>query len=262
MLNDNFSLNKSITNWGSVNTFGTLQGFSILESANSTYYYVCDYQKSKIYMFDDNWTYISYRNYSAPAYIAIVGSNLYITGDADIYKTNGNLDLLDHVYVSTWPWYRGIYYNSTNNLLYTAPCKPNINAIHVYDLDLNLNDSIAIPSYTLFSIAGYNDQLYVGTYSSVVLVIENKAIIQTLHINNGNMYKLTSIFFDSNGYMAITSSENQIYLVYPNGTYVSLQTPNEPFSFGYDTKGNFVLLSTHQINLYNLNKPISAIKSK
>jgi hypothetical protein len=81
-------------------------------------------------------------------------------------------------------------------LIYGAAKSKSI--IHVSDLNLVLNDTITTPSYTPISINGYNNQMYVGTDQGIILIIANKAIINTFNGCNGNsananidaMYKL------------------------------------------------------------------------
>ena len=109
-----------------------------------------------------------------------IGNSLYASGQENIWKLDQNLNILIQYNASngTIPIYRGIYYNCTNNFIYIAPRA--LNVIHVFDLDLSLNHSFSTSTYLPWSIAEYNNQLYVGTKNGTILVIENQVNINTI----------------------------------------------------------------------------------
>ncbi len=160
-------MNRSITVNGDSDGY---TGFS-MSSSNPIRYYVTHYDQGKIFIFDDEWNYISEKaSFTNAAFIISVGNNFYITGDSNIWKIDEQLNKL--IQYDSYPSYLGIYYSSSDNLIYVAP--QNWQVIHIFDLDLRLIDSILTAPYNPWSINGYNNQLYVGTaYYGMILVIVN-----------------------------------------------------------------------------------------
>ena len=208
-------------------------GFAMFTPSNS-YYYVSDLGLNRIFILNEDWSYVSNKTFLAPAYLTTIGNNLYATGYKNIWKLDQNLNILIQ-YTATGfstspgPYYMGIYYNSTNNLIYVAP--NSLNVIEVFNLNLNLNHTFSISPNQPWSIAGYNNQMYIGANQGKILVLVNEVIIRTFNGCNGNSAVLSSVLFDSCGYMAITCyNYNQLYLYDPNGTYLSKNkvTPTLP----------------------------------
>ena len=84
---------------------------AILSSSNTTYNYVPDNSLKSIYILNDDCSYISYKNFSFPAYMVTVGDSLYISGDVNIWKADKDLKVSIQ-YNSTGsvqPGFRGIY---------------------------------------------------------------------------------------------------------------------------------------------------------
>ena len=147
--------------------------------------------------------------------------------------------------------YRGIYYNPEDTLIYITSVS--VKAIHVFDLNLFLYDSISTSTYSPYSIVFYDSQIYVGTTIGVVLVIANKIIINTFNGCLGSSGLLTSIIFDQSGYMVTTChTPKKIYLYNSNGFYAgkSLATPIGPYHTEFDSIGRFVLMTMYQVSLY------------
>ena len=225
----------------------------MLVSKNTTYF-VPDNYPNLVHVYDDNWNYLTSKSINSPANIITIGNNIYITSNVNVYKTDSNFNILSTYYPDDWSYtyFRGIYYNSTNNLIYVAAF---LNAnIHVFDLNLNLNDSIPISPYYPYSITGSNNQLYVGSYQSgKILVISNKVIIKVIEACNGDTPSVTSISLNQNGYISsVCEWTNAIFLYHINGTYTgkSISTPANPEYFGLDSKGRVVIISQYQISIY------------
>ena len=125
--------------------------------------------------------------------------------------------------------------------------------IHVFNLNLSLSHNISTLIYQPWSIAGYNNQMYVGTTTGTILVIVNEVIISTFKGCNANFVLLTYILFDDCGMMITTCDPDQLYLYYPNGSYIGkhFTTPTSPRYIGFDSKGRFVQISFTQISIYN-----------
>ena len=159
--------------------------------------------------------------------------------------------MIQYKATGTAPYYRGIYFNSTNNFIYIGTFL--FTMIHVCNLNLSLSHNISTLIYQPWSIAGSKNQMYVGTTTGTILVIENEVIIRQFNGCNDNLGRLAYILFDDCGMMVTTCNTNQLYLYYPNGTFTgkSFTAPTDPRYIGYDSKGRFVLISWYEISIYN-----------
>jgi hypothetical protein len=234
--------------------FNSILGFGFSFSCNASYY-VIDHGASRAYILNDDWSYVSYKNFTNPAYMISIGSSIYMTGSSNIWKLDKELNILIQYNStgSTSPLYRGIYFNSSNGFIFVVPS--NLTEIQVFDLNLTYSHNISISSYKPYSITEYNNNMYVGTGNGIILVIQNEVIINQFNGCNGTIITVTFILFDQYGYMATICSNptNKLYLYNSNGTYTgtSLLTPVNPRYIGFDTKGRFVLISTNQTTIYN-----------
>ncbi len=224
-----------------------------MSSSNPIQYYVTYYYQSKIFVFDENWNYVLNKSSFLNVYYMIpVGNYLYITGNVNIWKTDQELNvLLRYNSTGTSPRYRGLFYNSTNDLIYVAPFT--LKMIHVFNLNLTLNDSISITPYQPWSINEHNNELYVGTTVGTMLVIVNKQIIKQFNGCNQQSFEVLSILFDDNNNMATSCANNQLYLYNTTGSYLNqnISTVSTPYYIGLDSKSRLVVTAWTQISLYN-----------
>jgi hypothetical protein len=149
--------------------------------------------------------------------------------------------------------YRGIYFNSTEYLIYAAG--KSYTHIQVFDLNLTLKNNVSVSPHNPRSFGEYNNELYVGTLDSIVLVVVNKAIIRNFTACIG-FNAISSIVFDNYGFMGIScqihNRNNSIEFYYFNGTFAgkNLTTPVRAMFFGIDSKERFVLISQYEIRIY------------
>jgi hypothetical protein len=175
-----------------------------------------------------------------------------MTGNDNIWKTDQQLNVSIR-YNSTGSRYRGLYYNSTNDLIYVA--SQVLQVIHVFNLNLTLNDSFSITPYIPWSINEHNNELYVGTTNGTMLVIVNKQIIKQFNGCNQQSVELFSILlFDNFNNMAISCDNQRLYLYNTAGTYLNksiIPTDSDPYNIGLDSKSGFFIFACNQISLYN-----------
>ena len=147
--------------------------------------------------------------------------------------------------------YRGIYYNSANDLIYMASI--GFLEIHVFNLDLRLTDTISISPYRPWSINGYNNQSYVGTTDGIILVIVNKSIVKQFNARNGQSGALYSILFDKFYNIATACGNKQLYLYNTNGSSLnkSIPTVDNPNDINFDSKSRLLVVTWTQITVYN-----------
>ncbi len=215
----------------------------------NTSYYVMDELANRTYLLNDNYDYVTDRTFTLPQYMVTVNSSLYITGMSNIWKTDKYLNILITHNESAVANYNGIYFNCTDNLIYAA--STGYKYFQVFDLNLTLNHNISVSPNNPRSFGEYNNELYVGTSQSIVLVIVNKIVIR--NFTGCSSSPIYSIVVDNYGLLAMVCySNNSINLYHYNGTSTgyNLTTPTKPTYVGIDSKGRFVLLSQYQISIY------------
>jgi hypothetical protein len=73
--------------------FNWLIGFGFSSSCNTSYY-VIDHGASRVYILNDDWSYVSYKNFAYPAYMITIGSSIYMAGGLNIWKLDEELNIL------------------------------------------------------------------------------------------------------------------------------------------------------------------------
>ena len=253
------------------NKFSWLVGFGMYSSSNTTYYYVMDNRSCKVYILNDEWSFISFTLYSPgsgffqfdrPNDMITIGNSLYLIGDSNIYQLDKNLNILKKYQSVRDTRYRGISYNPKNGLKYAAAY--GLKEIQVFNVNLNLVRHLSTSPYGPYSITEYADKFYIGTDEGLIIVLNplNGVIAITFNGCNGDNDFSTSILFDQYGYMAISCfsraffssvSHAKLCLHYPNGSFTGkiLTTPEYPNYIGFDSKGRFIQISSQQITIYN-----------
>jgi hypothetical protein len=110
-------------------------------ASNQTLFYVSNKYYETIFVFDENWEYIFNRSsFFGIAHVFSITNYLYLTGDSNIWKTDEQLNILIQYNAIGTHGYRGLYHNSTNDLVYLAPYL--LKNIHIFNLNLTFNDTI------------------------------------------------------------------------------------------------------------------------
>ena len=100
------------------NSFGVFFGFGMYSSPDTVYYYVMDTGVSKVFILNDNGSFISYKVFTLPCYMISIDNSLYITGYMNVWLVDQNLNILINSNPGTYPWYMGISYNPSNITYY------------------------------------------------------------------------------------------------------------------------------------------------
>ena len=239
------------------NKLGVLKGFGMYSSSGTVYYYLMNMRDNKVYILNDEWKFISFKDFNSPINMITIGNSLYMTGDLNVWKVDKDLNILiNYESNNLYAKYYGISYNPLNRLIYVAAS--NLLDIQVFDLDLALIRSLNTSPHIPHSITVSSNQLYVGTGGGIIIVYgiykknEDEKIINKFNGCDGNFDKVTSITFDQNGYMA-TCCLRKLYLFSPNGSYTgkSITTLDYPQCICFDSKDRFIQLSYEQITIYN-----------
>ena len=223
--------------------------------STNTRYYAISYVNSIIYILNDDWQYISNKSIGYyPYHMTSIANNLYIVGINNLWKTDKDLNvLITYNMKNSIRSYWDLYLSPANNLIYVSA--PYNSLIHVFDLNLNLIDTISTLTYQPRSISSLNSKLYVGCDTGIILVIENKQITSSIKICygvNSNSDMVSTILFDQSGYMAAGCYiSDQIYL-YNNFSFTgkSIYLQNYLQNMGFDSKGRFIVISSSYILIY------------
>jgi hypothetical protein len=221
---------------------------------DNTTYYVSDFNGT-IFILNDSWEYIDQKSFIKPAYMLTFDQYIYIAADKNISKTDKYLNILNQYnYSGETPSYRGIYHNSTCNLLFVTAGA--LKLIQVFDMNLLLiaNESISTSPYHPRSITGYENRLYVGVATNgTILVIVNKMIISLIYSCDGKHYTITSILYDQSGQLATTCEEDSHFYLHLNGSFTGKKFSSKGNAeyIGFDSKRNFIIISTSEINIYS-----------
>jgi hypothetical protein len=165
---------------------GWLHGFGMMVDLNTSYY-LTDYRGHKIFLLNDNYENVADKKFSSPAYMVTFNSNLYITGYSSIWKTDKYLNVLQS-FTSTGANYRGIYFNSRENLVTIADTDTTGKTdFQIFDMNLSLNYTANLSSNYPYFFSEYNNELYIGTTSNIVLVVVNKLIIRNVTACSGQV---------------------------------------------------------------------------
>ena len=244
---------QSTINQFNGNAFNLLRGFGMYSSPDTVYYYVMDWGADKVFILNDEWSFISSKEFYHPWNMISIDNSLYMTGISNVWKVDQDLNILIEYNASgSTPYYRGIIYNPSNGLIYVAA--QNLNKIQIFDLDLTLIRRISTSPHYPFSIVISSNQLYVGADEGMILVYENDILINQFNGCDGNSDSLHSILFDTNGYMATACDRtSKLYLFSHDGSYTgkSITSPDRPHYIGFDSKGRFIQISSGQISIYN-----------
>ena len=113
-------------------------------------------------------------------------------------------------------------------------------------------DSISTGSCIPFGLNEYKNELFVGTMTGQILVIQNKTITKVYNtLCSGD--RTTSFLFDNNGYMSVQCAGGTASHIYHiNGTYMNISLPTATSNFGMkiDSKGRLIATSANELNIF------------
>ena len=244
----------SITSYGSGLKFLNLYGFEKQTDATGTKYYITDFDANSILIFNDDWSFFGLKNFSTSlGSIRAIKNDLIIiknpTTDVYLYKTDKSLNVLLSSTSKLMYSYTDAFYDPVKDQIFIV--SHNNQKIDVYDRNLAFIRSISLTGNYVRSINGYGSQLFVGTLSGDVLVIENDKIIRSFKACT-SLYAY-SIQFDQNGNMAVSCYYDKTINLYSlNGVFLNVNKviTNYPTYFDVDSKGRLVVLTSNEIGIY------------
>jgi hypothetical protein len=251
ILQSGHQLIKNITSYG-INPFNNAKGFAF--TCTSFGYYICDTLGQKLVKFSSTWSYLTWITYSIEVnfVIAVNNSNtleIFYSSRDFVAKLNSNLNYLSqHWY--TKASYQGLFYNKTGD--YILACSAGYNLIYFLSRNnLAMIKYISTSPYTPTDIKEYNGVLYVGTFNSTVLIIENEVIVSNFMTT---CPIILSLSIDILGNIAVVCNSNVILMYSKNGTYsgISWASPIAGTSnIAFDNTGNIILSAAAGVFIYN-----------
>jgi hypothetical protein len=230
-----------------VKNFIMLIDFETKVENNVTLYYAMDYGAKNIVRFNENWEYLSIKAI-AGCFIKLVENEFFLSSDSGILKTDKDLNIIKTF--SSGTIYRGLYYNESSKKIFGV--KRDANLIEILNQNLTLLDSISTGSYIPFGLNEYKNELFVGTMTGQILVIQNKTITKVYNtLCSGD--RTTSFLFDNNGYMSVQCAGGTASHIYHiNGTYmnISLSTATANYGMKIDSKGRLIATSANELNIF------------
>jgi hypothetical protein len=204
----------------------------------------------RIVTFDENWNFISYRDWNYPAYMKQIGSDLYISNNFYNCKVDKNLNIITKFTNKEANAYnRGIFYNPQNDtILITDYYNQRIN---IFDRNLKLKSYIDTFPYSPFSIEYYNGYYYAGTINGLLIIIRNNKIEPDINTQCNSF--ITGLMFDKNGNLAlICDGESMVYIYSSAGIYLkkSILTISNPTDMEIDRKNRLVIFGRKEIGIY------------
>lgn len=216
--------------------------------------YASEFGANKIQIFDLDWRYNNTISFNQPTGIKILANFIYIATVTQIQKfsieNDFNTPLITSVIAGI---YSTLEYDQSKDVIVTINI--NNNSITYFDKNLTYLNSLDLPNNTprLISLAFFNQKIYAGTYTNVILVIENSTILATYSNICRAAGGLSAIYIDFYGYMAVGCQyDYYIYLYHTNGTNIGLylNITNSLTSIRFDTKDRLVAIGGSQILIF------------
>jgi hypothetical protein len=221
---------------------------SFLSIVDPPLYYVMNFNQKNILVYNESWEYqrtFTLNNSFDPTNSIKINGTIYIAGDFGIQEYGIYLNFKKQVSVTS----RGIYYNPSNQLIYSTRISTNI--INVYDRDLNLKSNITTSQMPWFLI-GFNDKLVVSDdMDGKVYFYQNYSMIQS--ISTQSTTRVSSVLFDDYNHMLVLcEATSRAFVYHLNGSFtgINFYTCLKPTFLNFDSKHRLVITCGHQIDIY------------
>ena len=243
----------SLTNCNG-NSWSQATGFEQVINDGIPTYYIVDYSKSSIAVFNQYWICQSYQYLPYPSTYTTryVGGYFYFGSNDYFYKTNTNYAVVKSYYFD-WIYYRQFFYDSTVSKFFAAA--QYTTGVDVFDTNCNYLQTIDFLNLNrqgTYGLASFNGYYYVGdTKNNKIYVIKNGLISSSFYVSQCPLI-IYSITFDSNGYMVVSCTDaNYLAVYYLNGVYTSgITTSYNPYMTAIDYYGRFIIVTQNSVDIY------------
>ena len=233
-------MRQQITN----TAFNLLHSFVSVIELIPQLYYVMNYYKRNIIVYNEYWEYqrtitLSSTEYpiNGPTFSININGSIFVTGNNVINKYDKYFNLTKKISFSGS--HRGIYFNPSNQMIYVAQYDQN--KISIFDMNLNLNSSVTTNSNPWF-ITSSEGQMVVGDNSNgKIYLYQGNLIINTVSTQCTN--RVSSILFDNyNHILVLCETNSNLYIYHVNGSFtgLSMSTCTQPLFMNFDSNNRFV----------------------
>ena len=217
-------------------------------------YYVFNFYKRNVVTYNEFWEYQREQTQSdfsifGPLYSIYANDQIYTTGNGVINKYDKYLNLTTKSNESGF--YSGIYFNSSNGLIYSA--EKLYKKILTFNQNLILVDKFNLTYMPMF-ITEYKGMMIITEISKSsgnIYFYQNNVLIKNITTNCGQT--VNSILFDNFNHMIVLCDVN-LYIYHTNGTYTGIGFINfctiQSNYISFDSKNRLVVLCSDGINLY------------
>ena len=180
-----------------------------------------------------------------------VNNYFYISSNSYFFQMNSNFNLIATSAAVSNCMYRQFYYDDSTSLFYVV--QEFIYRVDVYNANCKLQSTISL-NYNLYSINSFNGNLYVGTWTGQVLVVQNNVFTKNYIISQCSNMFITGIYVDSStGQMILDCNGNSNLILYDyNGNYLNhaISIPGNAFMSFVDSKGRLITMAANQLVFY------------
>ena len=209
-------------------------------------YYVFDFYSSVAAVYDEHWDYQrSVLLAQPPTSSILVNDQIYaLTGDLIKYDKYLNITARSDVFGA----YRGLYFNSTNGLIYSGDYIRN--KIKIFNQSLSLVNSFDL-TFQPCSITEHNQMMIITDYSSgFINFYQNNIFITKILTQCGSVI---SVLFDDYNHMIVLCETSYVYIYHTNGSYTGISIKgcsSYAYYMNFDSKDRLVLICSNDIDIY------------
>ena len=244
----NYKLRHSIENYNG-QSLNPIPSFALANDGETGLYYLLIYNQLKILVYNEHWEYQRNLTLSEnPLYSLYANNSTYISLSGGVIRKYDKY-LNEYIQTNETGYYRGLYFNATNGLIYAANSN---NQISIFDQNLSFVRSFSI-FFSPHIITDYNRMLVVTDYfSGNISFYQDSVLIQTISTYCQN--RVNSILFDDyNHMMVLCIDPSIIYIYHTNGTYIGIgfQTSDcLPRCMNFDSNDRLIITCTNNIGIY------------
>ena len=236
-----YKLRQTITTYDG-QSFFLIQNFLSVDAM----YYVFQYHGSIVIVYNEHWEYQrSVLLPQAPTSSILANGQIY-TSNSNIIKYDKYLNITAHS--NDFSGYRGLYFNSTNGLIYSGDCSRN--KIKIFNQSLSLVNSFNI-TFLPCSITEHNQMIVITDQTSgFINFYQNNIFITKILTQCGSV---KSVLFDDYNHMIVLCETSYVYIYHTNGSYTGISIKgcsSYAYYMNFDSKDRLVLICSNDIDIY------------
>lgn len=218
-------------------------------TSDARYIYVADSCRQVIAKFMLNGLYVSHMNNTDPYLLAVTNDQLYAASSSNFYSFSLSLQLqkqisgCDHGSSPCMVLLRGIFIDKYKNLVYVTD--KTINVIFVYQKFTLVNKIfIEIVNSHIYSIATYDEMIYIGTTTNTIIMYKNNKLVGNIINVCDVSTTIYGMYVDDYGNLLVSCNDDKQIQLYNakdgSNTGKSILTPEKPYRLNVDISGKIL----------------------